>query len=79
MSELVLFGAGVWLYRRTTEAVDRVGSVALWALVVFLLVAYGASLFSPPPSPSAVGWMALSSWLIVPWAYWIDRHRRLRA
>jgi hypothetical protein len=78
-SEALLFGAGVWLYARMTKAKDRVGSVALWALVAFLAVVYVASAFGPPPpTPRAVAWTTLALWLLVPWTYWIDRHRSLR-
>jgi hypothetical protein len=80
LAEAALFGAGVFLYARMTEPKDRVGTVALWALVLFLAALYGSSLFGPPPpSPSAVAWTALGLWLLVPWTYWIDAHRRVRA
>jgi hypothetical protein len=53
-----------------------VGSIGLWTLVAFLLLVYAANLFSPPPpSPMAVAIAAQSMWLLVAWAFWIDRHR----
>ena len=74
--ELLIFTAGLVVYVRTTAARDRVGSVGLWSLVVFLLVIYLASTFGPPPpSGRAVVWSAQAMWLLVVWAYWIDRHR----
>jgi hypothetical protein len=80
LCELAFFAAGVWLYQRRTEAIDRTGSIALWALAGFLVVVYLAAMFSPPPpSPGAVAWSALALWLLVPWTWWIDRHRKLRA
>ena len=33
--ELLIFAAGIALYRRATVARDRIGSVGLWSLVVF--------------------------------------------
>ncbi len=78
-SEALLFGVGVWLYATQTKAKDRTGSVALWALVVFLVAVYaGAALGPPPPTASAVAWTTLSLWLLVPWTYFIDSHRSLR-
>lgn len=79
VAESLVFGAGVFLYLRMTEPKDRVGRVALWALVVLLFGVALSSVFGPPPSSAtAVGWSALSLWLLVPWTYWIDRHRRVR-
>lgn len=78
-AEALLFGVGVWLYATRTKAKDRLGTVALWALVVFLVAVYGAAaLGPPPPSPTALAWTGLVLWLLVPWAYFIDRHRSLR-
>jgi len=75
--ELAIFALGVGLYLRTTRAADRVGSIALWALVGFLLVIYFANVFgAPPPSVTALAWVGQAQWLLVIWAYWIDRHRR---
>jgi hypothetical protein len=74
--EFAIFGAGIWLYVRATRARDRVGRFGLWALVAFLVVAYLASVFgTPPPSMAAIAWIGQSGWLILIWAYWVDRHR----
>jgi hypothetical protein len=44
--------------------------------VAFLLVVYLANAFGPPPpSASAVVWSAQAMWLLVAWAYWLDKHR----
>lgn len=74
--ELALFAAGLGLYLRGTRARDRTGSVALWALVAFLLAIYAANLLGPPPpSVAAIAWAGHAQWLLVAWAYWVDRHR----
>jgi len=74
--ELALFGAGLWLYTRTTVARDRIGRIGFWALAAFLLVAWVANLLGPPPpSVTALAWSAQSMWLLVAWGYWVDRHR----
>ena len=74
--EVALFALALYLYLRATEPRDRTGSIALWALIAFLVLIYIANLVSPPPpSWQAVSWTALAAWLFVPWAWWIDRHR----
>jgi hypothetical protein len=74
--ELSIFAIGVWLFIRSTRPLDRVGTIALWALIGFLGVIYFGNLFgSPPPNVTALAWVAQAQWLLVIWAYWIDRHR----
>jgi hypothetical protein len=74
--ELSLFAVGLWLYERSTKALDRTGRLALRGLVAFLLVIYVANVFGPPPpSGMAAAWSALAMWLLVAWGYWVDRHR----
>lgn len=78
--ELVLFAVGSAIYLSVTRAKDKIGSLSLWGFLLFLLVIYLASSFNPDvPPQSHIAWGALSMWIFVPWAYWIDRHRELRA
>lgn len=74
--ELPIFALGVWLYTRATTPRDAVGRWALVGLVAFLLVVYASNLFGPPP-PSAISiaWIGQAQWLLVLWAYWVDKHR----
>ncbi len=75
--ESAIFLIGLVIYLRSTRALDRVGSLAFWALVVVLVGAYLASVFgTPPPNEKALAWTALSGWLFPVWGWWIDRHRR---
>ena len=75
--ELPMFAAGIWLYTRVTSPKDRVGRWALAALVAFFLLVYaGAAFGPPPPSMTAVAVTCLTLAVLVPWAVWIDRHRR---
>jgi hypothetical protein len=79
IAELSVFTAGVVLYARQTRARDRIGSVAFGSLVGFLLVVFLVNVFGPPPpSVGAVAWSAEAMWLLVIWAYWVDRHRMVR-
>jgi hypothetical protein len=74
--EFLLYAAGFWLYLKSTVARDRVGSIGLWALLLFLAVVELVNVFGPPPpNVSAVTWSAEAMWLLVAWAYWVDRHR----
>lgn len=77
--ELLIFGGGLVLYLRTTMPSDKVGSLSLWSLVAFLLLVYVMNISGPPPpSVEAIAWTAQAQWLLVAWAYWVDRHRQLR-
>jgi len=77
--ELAIFAVGVGLYLRATRAADRAGSFGLWGLVAVLaLIHLGNLLGPPPPSVAAVGWVGQTQWLLVLWAFWVDRHRRER-
>lgn len=74
--EIALFVVGAVVYIRATRPKDRIGVVALWSFLAFLLVTYFLSAFgSTVPQPKQVAWAGLLMWLFVPWAYWIDRHR----
>ena len=78
--ELGLFAVGIWIYWRQTSAKDWIGTYVFWAFVVFLLAAYGVATFGP--APRSVKMLAISTlftWLLVPWAWWFDRHREGRA
>lgn len=78
--EVPIFLAGVWLYARATIASDGQGRWALWSLVAFLLAVYAANLFGPPPPDvTAIAWAGQLQWLLVIWAYWVDRHRTIRS
>ena len=75
--ELLMFAIGLFLYVRTTRGVDRIGRIALWSLAAFLVVTYFGSVFGPPPpSKLALALTGLAMWLLIAWAYWVDRHRQ---
>jgi hypothetical protein len=77
--ELALYGAGVWLYLRATEARDRIGHWGLMALVVFLVAAYLGSINVVPPSITALYMSAIAGAIVLTfWAGWADGHRRPR-
>lgn len=75
--EVLMYAIGIWIYVRATRARDRIGSIALIAFVVFLLLIYAANFGSgsPPNNSRVIGYVGLASWLLPLWAWWIDRHR----
>jgi hypothetical protein len=74
--ELAMFGGCVAIYARITRAVDRVGTWAFAGLIAFFLVIYAGAVFGPPPpSVQAVAWSGIGMWILVAWAYWVDKHR----
>ncbi|HET7117976.1 MAG TPA: hypothetical protein VFI29_15880 [Hanamia sp.] len=77
--EGLIFIIGLLLYLRTTKAKNKVGRYAFWALILFLVLIYLSNLFgAPPPSATAVAWAGELQWLLIAWAYWIDRNRIIR-
>jgi len=74
--EAAMFLAGVLIYTHTTRARDRIGRVALWALVALLAVMFvGAVLGPPPPDGKGVFIVAIAAYSLLLVAWWIDRHR----
>jgi len=77
--EGALFVAGIAVYLRATRARDRTGSIALWAMIAFLVLAHVANLTGPaPPDAKTVAWAGQALWLLVAWGWWVDRHRAPR-
>jgi hypothetical protein len=75
-AEVVLFFGGLWIYLAGTRSKDHTGGYALWAFVVLMVILWIGAVFGPPPpSVRALQWSALSIWLAILCAYWIDRHR----
>ncbi len=78
--EIALFLIGTTLYLSVTRARDAIGRIGLWALIVVLVALYFSALYGPPPpSPAAIAAAGQLLWVFVLWAYWVDRHRRLRS
>jgi NADH:ubiquinone oxidoreductase subunit 4 (subunit M) len=76
--EFALFAIAVWTYKRRTRAKDKIGLYAFVAFVLFLLAAYAAASFGPPPpSVKKLAGVTLLTWLAIPWAWWFDKHREV--
>jgi hypothetical protein len=74
--EFSIFGLGIWLYLRSSTALDKTGKWALWTLIIFMALIYMGNTFGPaPPDIRTVAWAGHAQWLLVAWAYWVDKHR----
>ena len=76
--EVGLFALGIWLYQRRTGHADKIGLYAFVAFVAFLLLAYAGVAFGPPPpSVTKLAIITMLTWLMIPWAWWFDKHRQV--
>ncbi len=74
--EAGMYIAGCALYLRATRPRDGVGRYATWLLLLALAAIWLTSTFGPPPPDTRIlGWMGISLWLFILWAWWCDRHR----
>ena len=80
LAEGALFLAGVIIYARSTVASDKTGTYAFWSLIGFLVLSWVGNIIGPPPPDSqSLAYFGLLLWLLVPWGYWVDRHRRVQS
>ncbi|MEP2772449.1 MAG: hypothetical protein ABJH05_09885 [Fulvivirga sp.] len=71
--EVGFFLIAVLLYIKSTEVKRK---VAFWSLITFFLVIHVMNLLGPPPpSTSAVAWSANLMWLMVVWAWYIEKDK----
>jgi hypothetical protein len=74
--EAVLFAAGIWVYLKSTKAINGMGQLGFWALCV-ILTAFFAGIFLLVPKN--VGWVVMAGQiqlLFVAWGFWLDDHRK---
>lgn len=78
--EGAMFIVGTIIYLKATRTKDKTGSIAFCSLIAFLVIAYIMDAQgTPAPNEKFLAWFALSGWLLVPWGYWIDRHREKKS
>jgi membrane-bound metal-dependent hydrolase YbcI (DUF457 family) len=69
--ELLIFTFGAWLYFKSSNFKRK---TSFWILIAFLIVVHLMNLFGPPPpNTMAVAWSANLMWLIILWAWWIEK------
>jgi len=74
--EGLIFTVGLYLYLKSSKAKNKTGNYSLLGLVIFLVAIYISNLIGPPPeSAEAIGIVGNAQWLIILWAYWIDKNR----
>ena len=76
--ELLMFAGGVYIYRRSTEALDGIGRWAFSSLVAVLGLIYLADSLNgaAPPSVTAICIVALAAAVVFGlWGWIVDRHR----
>ena len=74
--ETSIFVLGAVIYLNVSKAKNKKGQWTFWTLFIFLLTIHFLNMFGPPPTNvKMVAWMAMSQWLLVAWAYGIDKNR----
>lgn len=69
---LWIVGIGAFLAVRRPRGVH--GTLALWSFLSVSTFLWATAPYSPPPSDArALAMFALVGWIIVPWAWWIER------
>lgn len=76
--EVTAFAVALWIYLRMTRPRGWRGRFSLWSLVAMVALVYLGNLRPLPEGAgaSAVIRAGLMSWLIIPWAWWIESTRR---
>jgi membrane-bound metal-dependent hydrolase YbcI (DUF457 family) len=74
--EVLIFGLGAFLYFKSSNFKRK---ISFWLLIVFLLIVHLMNLVGPPPpNTMAVAWSANLMWLIILWAWWIEKKPSIR-
>lgn len=72
--ESLIFIIGGFIFYRGSKPQSKSGKILFWSLVIFLGAVYIINLIGPPPpSEEPIAFVGLSQWLLIAWAYWIDR------
>lgn len=73
--EVALFGLGIYYFLKCSGTIRK---ISFWILAGFLLLIYFLNIFGPPaPDPMAVAWSANLMWIIILWAWWIEKPKKI--
>jgi membrane-bound metal-dependent hydrolase YbcI (DUF457 family) len=71
-----MFVFAIVIYLRATESKDKIGTWALWGLILLTGGIWASQPWAaPPPGAMAVAVVGLAMWILPFWAGWIERHR----
>ena len=77
--EIAMLLGALILYTRATRPRNRAGQYGYWSFVGLLAFLYAGAIHGePPPNVTVLLLTALSAWLAVWWAAWLDRNRTSR-
>jgi len=72
--EGILWVTAIALYLNARRARGAQGHAALWSFLLVNTVLWVSGPFSPPPPDGrSLAYFALIGWVVVPWAWWIER------
>jgi hypothetical protein len=72
--ETLLWIAGIMLFLRAVRPRGFQGQIAFWSFVLASTIIWAGGPFSPPPPDvRSLATLASIGWIIVPWAWWIER------
>ncbi len=75
--EAVLWVGGIAAFLSVRRPRGAWGHVAFWSFVLVSTAMWAGSPFqAPPPDGRAIALFSLIGWIIVPWAYWIEKTSR---
>jgi hypothetical protein len=77
--EGALWIAGIAIFLSARRLRGLGGAVAFWSFIVVNTAIWATSPFSAPPaSERALALFALAGWIVLPWAWWIERTSEAR-
>jgi len=75
--ESIIFIGGIIIFLQSVHFKKRVPYVSFFIMMLLLAGIFISSFYSPPPpSMKVLGWVGLSQWIFVFWAFAIDRSKK---